>query len=46
MDIGGPSPGVKGGRGVMLTTQPYLVPMLRKNMSYTFSSLPKQFHGR
>jgi hypothetical protein len=26
MGTGGPFPGVKRGRGVMLTTQPYLVP--------------------
>jgi hypothetical protein len=29
------SPGVKGGRGVMLTTYPLLVPRLRKSRSYT-----------
>jgi hypothetical protein len=29
------SPGVKLGRGVMLTTQPLLVPRLRKSRSYT-----------
>jgi hypothetical protein len=31
------SPGVKGGRGVMLTTHPLLVPMLRNSRSYTSS---------
>jgi hypothetical protein len=31
------SPGVKGGRGVMLTTHPLLVPRLRKSRSYTSS---------
>jgi hypothetical protein len=31
------SPGVKHGRGVMLTTHPCLVPMLRMSRSYTSS---------
>jgi hypothetical protein len=37
-------PGVKGGRGVMLTAQPLLVPRLRKSRSYTFchSNAPLQ----
>jgi hypothetical protein len=38
------SPGVKRGRGVMLTTQPYLVPRSRMSRSYT-SSPPKRLHG-
>jgi hypothetical protein len=29
------SPGVKGGRGVMLTAHPFLVPRLRESRSYT-----------
>jgi hypothetical protein len=37
-------PGVKGSRGVMLTTHPLLVPRLRKSRSYT-SSPPKRHHG-
>jgi hypothetical protein len=32
---GGSFPGGKGGRGVMLTTHPLLVPRLRKSRSYT-----------
>jgi hypothetical protein len=39
-----PSPGVKRGRGVMLTTHPHLVPRLRMSRSYT-SSPPKRHHG-
>jgi hypothetical protein len=38
------SPGVKRGRGVILTTHPYLVPRLRMTRSYT-SSPPKRLHG-
>jgi hypothetical protein len=38
------SPGVKCGRGVMLTTHPHLVPRLRMSMSYT-SSPPRRLHG-
>jgi hypothetical protein len=30
-------PGVKGGRGVTLTTHPHLVPWLRMSRSYTYS---------
>jgi hypothetical protein len=37
-------PGVKGGRGVMLTTHPLLVPRLRKSRSYT-SSHPQRLRG-
>jgi hypothetical protein len=35
MGTGALSPGVKRGRGVMLTTHPFLVPRLRKSRSYT-----------
>jgi hypothetical protein len=36
MGTGGPlTPGVKRGRGVMLTTHPLLMPRLRKSRSYT-----------
>jgi hypothetical protein len=35
MGIGGPFPGVKHGRGVMLTTHPHLVPRSRMSGSYT-----------
>jgi hypothetical protein len=38
------SPGVKRGRGVMLTTHPHLVLRLRMSRSYT-SSHPKCLHG-
>jgi hypothetical protein len=38
------SAGVKGGRGVMLTAHPLLVPRLRKSRSYT-SSPPKRLYG-
>jgi hypothetical protein len=38
------SPGVKRGRGVMLTTHPLLVPRTRKRGSCT-SSHPKRLHG-
>jgi len=38
------SPGVKRGRGVMLTTHPYLVPRSWMSRSYT-SSPPKRLHG-
>jgi hypothetical protein len=41
---GGPFPGVKRGRGVMLTTHPHLVPRSWMSMSYT-SSPPKRLHG-
>jgi hypothetical protein len=37
-------PGVKRGRGVMLTAHPLLVPRLRKSRSYT-SSHPEHQHG-
>jgi hypothetical protein len=39
------SPGVKLGRGVMLTTHPLLVPRLRNSRSYT-SSPPKRHPWR
>jgi hypothetical protein len=39
------SPGVKRGRGVMLTTHPHLVPRLRMSRSYT-ASPPRRLHGR
>jgi hypothetical protein len=42
MSTVGPSPGVKSGRGVTLTTHPYLVPRLRMSRSYT-SSPPSAF---
>jgi hypothetical protein len=38
------SPSEKRGRGVALTTQPYLVPRSRMSRSYTASS-PKRLHG-
>jgi hypothetical protein len=38
------SPGIKRGRGVMLTTHPHLVPKLRMSRSYT-SCHPKRLHG-
>jgi hypothetical protein len=38
------SPGVKCGRGTMLTTHPHLVPRLRMSRSHT-SSLPRHLHG-
>jgi hypothetical protein len=38
------SPGVKRGRGVMLTTRPHLVPKLRMSRSY-ISSHPKRLLG-
>jgi hypothetical protein len=38
------SPGVKRGRGVMLTTHPHLVPRLSMSRSYT-SSHPVRLHG-
>jgi len=38
------SPGVKRGRGVTLTTHPYLVPRSWMSRSYT-SSPPKRLHG-
>jgi hypothetical protein len=38
------SPGVKPGRGVMLTTHPHLVPRLSMSRSYT-SSHPMRLHG-
>jgi hypothetical protein len=37
--LGGLSPGIKRGRGVKLTTHPYLVPRLRMSRSYTSSPL-------
>jgi hypothetical protein len=44
VQTGGPSPGVKRGRGVTLTTHPYLVPRSLMSRSYT-SSPPKRLHG-
>jgi hypothetical protein len=44
MGTGVLSPGVKRGRGVMLTTHPLLVPMSWMSRSYTFSP-PKRLHG-
>jgi hypothetical protein len=44
MGTGGPFPGVKRGRGVMLTTHPHLVPRSWMSRSYT-SSPPKSLHG-
>jgi hypothetical protein len=44
MGTGGPFPGVKCGRGVMLTTHPHLVPRSWMSRSYT-ASPPKQLHG-
>jgi hypothetical protein len=41
---GGPVPGVKRGRGVTLTTHPYLVPTSGMSRSYT-SSPPWRLHG-
>jgi hypothetical protein len=41
---GVPSPGVKRGRGVMLTTHPHLVPRLSMSRSY-ISSPPMCLHG-
>jgi hypothetical protein len=38
------SPGVKRGRGVMLTTHPHLVPRLRISRSFS-SCHPKRLHG-
>jgi hypothetical protein len=38
------SPGLKSGRGMTLTTHPYLVPRSRMSRSYT-SSPPKHLHG-
>jgi hypothetical protein len=38
------SPGLKRGRGVTLTTHPYLVPRSRMSRSYT-SCPPKRLHG-
>jgi hypothetical protein len=43
MGTGGTFPGVKSGRGVMLTTHPHLVPRSRMSRSYT-SSPPKRHH--
>jgi hypothetical protein len=40
----GPSPGLKSGRGVRLTTHPHLVLRSRMCRSY-ISSLPKRLHG-
>jgi hypothetical protein len=37
MGTGGPFPGAKRGRGVTLTTHPYLVPRSRMSRSYTSS---------
>jgi hypothetical protein len=39
------SPGIKRGRGVMLTTHPYLVPRSWMSRSYYTSSPPKRLHG-
>jgi hypothetical protein len=44
MGTGVISPGIKRGRGVTLTTHPYLVPRLRISRSYTSSS-PMCLHG-
>jgi hypothetical protein len=44
MGTGGPFPGIKRGRGVMLTTHPYLVPRAWMSRSYT-SCPPKRLHG-
>jgi hypothetical protein len=44
MGTGGPFPGAKRGRGVMLTTHPHLVPRSRVSRSYTSSPL-KLHHG-
>jgi hypothetical protein len=44
MGTGGPFLGVKRGRGVTLTTHPYLVPRSRMSRSYT-SSPSKRLHG-
>jgi hypothetical protein len=44
MGTGVLSPGVKRGRGVMLTTHPHLVPRSRMSKSYT-SSPPKRLNG-
>jgi hypothetical protein len=42
MGTGGPSPGLKRGRGVTLTTHPHLVPRSRMSRSY-ISSPPRPF---
>jgi hypothetical protein len=44
MGAEGPFPGVKRGRGVMLTTHPHLVPRLSMSRSYT-SFPPRRLHG-
>jgi hypothetical protein len=44
MGIGDPFPRAKRGRGVTLTTHPYLVPRSRMSRSY-ISSPPKRHHG-
>jgi hypothetical protein len=44
MGTGGPFPGVKRDRGVMLITHPHLVPRLRMIRSNT-SSPPRRLHG-
>jgi hypothetical protein len=44
MGTGGPFPGARRDRGVMLTTHPNLVPRSRMNRSYT-PSTPKRHHG-
>jgi hypothetical protein len=44
MGTGVLSPGLKRGRGVMLTTHPHLVPRLSMSRSYT-SSPPMRLHG-
>jgi hypothetical protein len=44
MGTGGPSLGVKRGRGVTLTTHPHLVPRSWMSRSYT-SSPPKRLYG-
>jgi hypothetical protein len=44
MGTGGPFPAAKHGRGVTLTTHPYLLPRSWMSRSYT-SSPPKRLHG-
>jgi hypothetical protein len=44
MGTGGLSPGVKRGRGVILTTNPHLVPRLRMSRNYT-ASHPMRLHS-
>jgi hypothetical protein len=44
LDTRGPSPGLKCGRGMTLTTHPHLVPRSRMSRSYT-PFPPKRLHG-